>query len=220
MRIGFVHTAHLMIEQFRSEMGSRFPEVDCFHILNEGPLQSLRRGMPRSEVYRRVVAQLLLAVDEGADLVVQTSSSLSPAVDLARPLTTVPVLKMDDPMAAEAVRLGRRIVVICNNTSAPGPSASLLRQHGAAQGMEVIVETIVRPEAFTALFAGDRARHDDILIEAAREALPRADVYVLPQGSLADLEPGLEVLGKPVLSSPRLMLRELARRLAPESAGL
>lgn len=217
MRIGFVHMSHVLTERFRTAMTNRHSQADCFHILNEGLLQSLRRGVPRSEVYRRVVAQLLLAVDEGADLVVVTSSSISPAVDLARSLTPIPLLKIDDPMAAEAVRLGRRIVVICTNTSTPGPSANLLRQHAAAQGREVIVETIVRPEAFTALFAGDRARHDDILIEAAREALPRADVLVLAQGSLADLQPALEKLGKPVLSSPRLLMNELGRRLAPES---
>lgn len=220
MRIAFVHASHVLCDRFRTDMGNWSSQVDCFHILNEGLLQSLRRGVPRSEVYRRVVAQLLLAVDEGADLVVLTSSSISPAVDLARALTPIPLLKLDDPMAAEAVRLGRRIAVLCTNTTTPGPSASLLRQHAAAQGREVIVEIIVRPEAFTALFAGDQARHDDIMIEAAREALPRADVLMLAQGSLANLHPALEKLGKPVLSSPRLLMNELARRLAPESVGV
>jgi Asp/Glu/hydantoin racemase len=220
MRIAFVHTISSMLEHFKADMAAQQPHVDSFHILNEGLLQDLTRGEERQSVYRRVVQQLLLAADNLSDMVVMTCSSLSPAVDIARTVCPVPILKADDPMSAEAVRIGRRIAVLCTNTSTPGPSAGLLRQHAAAQGREVLVETVVRPEAYTALYAGDWARHDSIVTEAARDAATRADVLVLSQTSLCHLQPVFAAWGKPVLSSPPFLMADLARRLAPLRASV
>ena len=215
MRIGFVHTAMLLLEQVRSEMTARQPHADCFHVLNEGLVQDLERGEHRSTVYRHTVQHLLLAADTLTDLVVLTCPSLAPAVDIARQMCTVPIIKIDDAMAAEAVRTGRRISVLCTDTLTPGPMAGLLRQHAAAQGREVLVETVVRPEAHTALYAGDIDRHDSIVFEAARQAMVRADLLVLGQASLGHLQPPLRALGKPVLFSMPLLMADLARRLAP-----
>jgi Asp/Glu/hydantoin racemase len=220
MRIAFVHTMPSLLERFKSDMADQHPHIDCFHILNEGLLQDLTRGEERQSVYRRAVAQMLIAVDNYADLVVMTCTSLSPAVDIARNLCVTPILKLDDPMSAEAVRLGHRIAVLCTNTCTPGPSAGLLRQHAAAQGREILVETVVRPEAYTALFAGDRKRHDSIIVEAAREAAARADVLVLSQITLCHLEDTFAAWGKPVLTSPPYLMADLTRRLAPLKASV
>ncbi|MBV8912658.1 MAG: aspartate/glutamate racemase family protein [Acetobacteraceae bacterium] len=215
MRVAFVHTVSFLVDRFRSMMQAQHPGADCFHILNESLLQDLLRGEDTTEVYRRVVAQVLLAVDAGAGLVVMTCSSTSPAVDIARQVTKVPILKIDDPMAEEAVRLGSRIAVICTNTSTPGPSQALLRDHAAAQGRKVEIEAVIRPEAYQALAAGDRARHDALVTSAADDAATRSDVLVLAQASIAHLQPQLQrSLGKPVLASPELLMRELGRRLA------
>lgn len=206
MRVGFVHTVGFLVERFRTLMAAEQPSVDCFHVPNEGLLQDLLRGVEPARVYRRVVEQVLLAADNGADLLVVTCSSTSPAVDIARQVTLVPVLKIDDPMAAEAVTLGRRIAVLCTNTSTPGPSTALLHFHAAGQGRTVSVTPFVRPEAYQALFAGEQARHDAIVTEAAHVAAQDADVIVLAQASLAHLQPALaRDTGLPVLSSPPLL---------------
>lgn len=220
MRIGFVHTELSVMSLFRDEMAFGHPHVDCFHTLNEGLLQDLTRGEERTAVYRRTVNQILLVADTLADLVVMTSTSLSPAVDLARQICQVPVLKLDDPMAAEAVRLGGRIAVVCTRSSTAGPAAALLRQHAAAQGREVLVETVVRPEAGTALYAGDQERHDSLLVQSAREVAGRADVLVLAKPGMAHLQGQIAKFGKPVLVSPRLFMADLARRLAPLHASV
>ncbi len=214
MRVGFVHTVGFLVDRFRALMEEKQPGADCFHILNEGLLQDLLRGADPALVYRRVVEQVLLAADSGADLLVVTCSSTSPAVDIARQVTAVPILKIDDPMAVEAITLGRRIAVLCTNTSTPGPSTALLRSHAAAQSRAVKVTAVVRPDAYQALFAGDRDRHDAIVTEAALAVAPEADVIVLAQASLAHLQSALaRDTGRPVLSSPPLLMQEIGRRL-------
>jgi hypothetical protein len=71
---------------------------------------------------------------------------------------------------------------------------------------------VLRPEAYQALMAGDRARHDAILYAAATEISNEVDVLVLAQASLAHLRDTFAAeLTCPVLASPPLLMREIAR---------
>jgi Asp/Glu/hydantoin racemase len=212
MRIAFVHTVGFLVEDFRARMRTDIPGADCFHILNESLLQDLLRGAPQPLVYRRVVDQIVLAAEAQPDLIVVTCSSTSPAVDIARRIVPQTILKIDDPMAAEAVRSGTRIGLLCTASSTVEPSSALLRAHAVVQGRDITIKTVLRPEAYQALLAGDRARHDAMLVEAATELAREVDVLVLAQASLAHLRDRLAAeLACPVLASPPLLMRELAR---------
>ena len=214
-RIAFVHTVGFLVEDFRARMRAELPTADCFHILNESLLQDLLRGVPQPLVYRRVVDQIVLAADAQPDLIVVTCSSTSPAVDIARRLVPQPILKIDDPMAAQAVRSGPRIGLLCTAASTVEPSSALLHAHAAEQGRDITIKTVLRPEAYQALVAGDRARHDAILYQAAGEISNEVDVLVLAQASLAHLRDRLAAdLSCPVLASPPLLMRELLNSAA------
>jgi Asp/Glu/hydantoin racemase len=211
-RIAFVHTVGFLVEDFRARMRAEIPAADCFHILNESLLQDLLRGTPQPLAYRRVVDQIVLAAEAQPDLIVVTCSSTSPAVDIARRIVPQPILKIDDPMMSEAARSGPRVGLLCTASSTVEPSSALLRAHAAEQGREVTIKTVLRPEAYQALMAGDRARHDAILYEAAAEISNEVDVLVLAQASLAHLRDTLATeLKRPVLASPPLLMREIAR---------
>jgi Asp/Glu/hydantoin racemase len=211
-RVAFVHTVGFLVEDFRARMRTEVPAADCFHILNESLLQDLLRGAPQPLVYRRVVDQIVLAAQAQPDLIVVTCSSTSPAVDIARRLVQQPILKIDDPMMVQAVGSGPRIGLLCTASSTVEPSSALLRAHAAQQGREITIKTVLRPEAYQALMAGDRARHDAVLQEAAAELSREVDVLVLAQASLAHLRgPLAEKLTCPVLASPPLLMREIAR---------
>jgi Asp/Glu/hydantoin racemase len=209
-RIAFIHTVGFLVEDFRARVRAEIPDADCFHILNESLLQDLLRGVPLPLVYRRVVDQIVLAAEAKPDLVVVTCSSTSPAVDIARRIVPIRILKIDDPMAAEAVRRGPRIGLLCTASSTVEPSSALLHAHAAEQGRNIRLNTVLRSDAYQALMAGDRARHDAILHEAAAELADEADVLVLAQASLAHLRDTLaEKLPCPVLASPPLLMREM-----------
>ena len=130
-RIAFVHTVGFLVEDFRARARADMPAADCFHILNESLLQDLLRRAPLPLVYRRVVDQIVLAAEARPDLIVVTCSSTSPAVDIARRIVPVPILKIDDPMMAEAARSGARIGLLCTASSTVEPSSALLRAHAA-----------------------------------------------------------------------------------------
>lgn len=213
-RIGFIHTVGFLVEDLRERMRATYPEADCFHILNESLLQDLLRGAPKELVYRRVVAQVVIAAEAGADIIVVTCSSTSPAADIARQVVRQPVLKIDDPMAAEAIRRGPRIGLLCTASSTVEPSSTLLRQHATLQGREALITPVVKPDAYRALMAGDRARHDDIVRAAARDLGQEVDVIVLAQASLAHLQAELGgALPAPVLASPPLLMEAIGAAL-------
>jgi len=214
-RIAFVHTVGFLADEFRKAARAELPGVDSFHILNESLLQDLLRGVEPMAVYRRVLDQLLLAADAGADLIVMTCSSTSPGVDIARQVLKQPILKIDDPMAAQAVQIGSRIGLLCTATSTVAPSTALLRSHAALQGRTVSVQPHVDAQAYQALLAGDRDTHDRLVRASAANLAQEADVLVLAQASLAHLREGLAAeLSCPVFASPALLMQELTRRLA------
>jgi Asp/Glu/hydantoin racemase len=220
IRLAFIHTVGFLVDDFRKRMREELPAVDAFHILNESLLQDLLRGAPLTQVYRRVTEQIQLAADSGADLVVVTCSSTSPAVDTARRLVVPPVLKIDDPMAAEAVRSGSRIGLLCTAASTVAPSTALLQAHAAEQGRSVTIQPRVEPDAYAALMAGDRARHDALVRTAAIALAREVDVLVLAQASLAHLRDGLAAeLACPVLASPPLLMRALTEQVARLEGG-
>jgi Asp/Glu/hydantoin racemase len=215
-RIGFVHTVGFLVEEFRGRMRTRLPDIATFHILNESLLQDLLGGAAKALVYRRVVEQILLATDAKPDLIVVTCSSTSPAVDIARTLVAVPIVKIDDPMAAAAVRVGLRIGLLCTATSTVEPSSALLQAHAAQCGRTVSITPIVRSEAYTALMQGDRAQHDAIIQRAASQVGHDVDVLVLAQASLAHLQEALSAkLTCPVLASPALLMQDIEKRCLP-----
>ena len=214
-RLAFVHTVGFLADTFRRLMREEQPNIDCFHILNESLLQDILRGVPKTEVYRRVTEQVILASDAQADLIVVTCSSISPAVDIARLLVGKPVLKIDGPMAAEAVKIGTRIGLLCTAASTLKPSSALLKAHAEEQGRTIALITHVNSDAYTALMAGDRERHDLLVRQSALELSTEVDVLVLAQASLAHLREELtRELPCAVLASPPLLMRELAQRLA------
>jgi Asp/Glu/hydantoin racemase len=219
-RLAFVHTVAFLVDEFRAAMRSDLPRVDSFHVLDESLLQDLLRGRPKPDVYRRVVAQILSATEAGADLVVVTCSSTSPAVDIARMLTSVPIVKIDDPMAERAVAAGPRIGLVCTATSTVEPSTALLQVHAAAQGREITVVNTILPDAFSALAGGDRSGHDDIVRAAVTRVAAQLDVIVLAQASLAHLRDDLAAaLPIPVLASPPILMKELVERCARSAPG-
>lgn len=213
-RVAFIHTVGFLADEFRKRMRAELPEVDSFHILNESLLQDLLRGVPPPRVHRRVAEQVMLAADAGADLVVMTCSSTSPGVDVARRMSDLPILKIDDPMAAEAVRRGARVGLLCTATSTVAPSTALLHSHAAQQGRAVSVHPDINAAAYQALLSGDREMHDRLVLESASRIAREVDVLVLAQASLAHLaEPLSAQLPCPVLASPSLLMQDLALRL-------
>jgi len=212
-RLALIHTVLFLADVFKKKISARYPELQSFHVVDESLLPELMRagGIMPPGVVRRLAGQVGLACDAGAEVILFTCSSTSPAVDLVRPLSSVPIVKIDDPLAEKAVRLGEKIGVICTAKTTFLPSQNLIREHAARQGKKVDIAVRLESAAFDAVMAGDKARHDALVKQAATEISQGRDVVVLAQASMAHLTRELqESLKIPVLAAPDLCVEALA----------
>ncbi|WP_329459161.1 aspartate/glutamate racemase family protein [Streptomyces sp. NBC_01497] len=216
-RVCVLHTVAALPAVFDPLLRELAPDVRPYHVVDESLLADTVAHGPLPRTAARLAAYVTQAEAAGADAVLVTCSSIGPAAEQARPLVGIPVLRVDEPMADEAVRTGRRIAVLATLDSTLGPTADLVRRRAA--GRDVSVTTSVCPGSRAARAAGDTARHDALIAEEALRLAADHDVLVLAQASMAGaldlLPPG--ALAVPVLSSPRSGTAQLAsvRRREP-----
>jgi Asp/Glu/hydantoin racemase len=201
--IGFLHTVLSLPPTFADLAAELAPGADVFHIVDETLLGNTRKaGKLTPTTRRRVLGYVESAAEAGADLVVVTCSSIGPAVDASRDFVDVPVLRIDEAMADEAVRIGSRIGVLATLSTTLEPTAQLVERRG--RDVEVVAR--VCDGAFDALSAGDRDRHDELVRDGLRALIAEVDVVVLAQASMARVVETLDESERtvPILSSPRL----------------
>ncbi|WP_207592949.1 aspartate/glutamate racemase family protein [Halomontanus rarus] len=215
-KICFFHTVAGLSERFDELAAEYVPESDHFHIVDESVLdEQIEVGELTPSITNRICTQLSLAERAGADIVLDTCSSTSPAVDVARRLVDIPIVKIDDPMTERAVELGDDIHVLATAASTVEPSTELIARKAEQSDLERSIESTLIDDALEARKRGDIERHDELVTEAALEAGERADVLVLAQASMSHLEPELtEQAPVPVLSSPHLAMERLAETVA------
>jgi Asp/Glu/hydantoin racemase len=224
-RVVLVHTVAGLVQVFQDLAKGLPSDVKISNIVDESLLEdAITAGGLTPSVTRRVVDHVESAADSGAVAVLATCSSIGPAVEIASQLVGVPVLRIDEPMAAAAIEAGRRIGVVATVASTLNPTVDLLRRCGQRLGKEVEVVPVLKDAAFTAIRSGDVARHDELVAEALVQLTVEVDAIVLAQASMArvvaTLEPG--ALSVPVFSSPGSGMARLASVLAgaPSAAAV
>jgi Asp/Glu/hydantoin racemase len=215
--VGFVHTVLSLPPVFGALAEELVPGTDVFHIVDESLLTNTRKtGSLSATTRRRALGYVLSAAEAGADVVVVTCSSIGPAVDASASFVPVPVLRIDEPMADEAVRLGSRVGVLATLRTTLEPTAELVSRRALAAGKQVDVVPHVCDGAFESLQAGERDRHDELVREGVRRLAAGVDVILLAQASMARVVDALpeEERTVPILSSPRLGMERVAELVA------
>lgn len=214
-KVCFFHTVAGLAGRFDELAAEYVPEADHFHIVDESVLNdALDAGELTPAINRRICSQLALAEDAGADLVLDTCSSTSPAVDVARQVVGVPILKIDDPMTEVAVERGDHITVLATAASTLDPSTELVQRKADQQNKSVTVRSELVEGALDARERGEQDEHDRLITERTLELADETDVIVLAQASMSHLAPDLsERVSVPVLSSPEMAMEAVASAL-------
>jgi len=215
-KLTMIHTVPGLVGLFVQLCKEIIPQVVVYNLVEESLLKNLLEiGEITPYTSRRVVETILSARDGGADAVLVTCSSIGPCVPLARPLCEVPVLRIDDAMAEQAVKMARRIGVAATARTTLKPTADLIEEKAKEAHKEISVQTSLYEEAFSALMEGDTARHDSILLQGLQaQEKQGAEVLVLAQASMARLAPmAAKEIRVPVLTSPRLAIERASQAL-------
>jgi Asp/Glu/hydantoin racemase len=216
-RLALIHTVAGLVPRFRELAAELLPDVETFDIVDETLLRdATTEGRVSLDTARRLFAHLAAAERHGADAILVTCSSMGNVVDAARPFAGVPLLRVDQAMAEQAVERGTRIGVLATLWSTLGPTAALIRRTAHEAGREVEVRDRLCEGAFEALSAGDTDGHDESVREGLRELIGWAEVIVLAQASMARVIDTLtdDERRTPILSSPRLGMERMRDLLA------
>ncbi len=215
-KLAFLHTSHVLIPLFSKLASEILPDVQTFHVTDESLIRNtIAAGHLTKNTTRRIVNAIESAHEAGADAVMVTCSSIGPGVAVARMLFDFPVLRVDEPMAREAVRIGRTIGVAATLRTTLEPTIALVEQTAAAEGREITIVPSLAEGAFEAVLAGNTERHDALLIESLHKLRSQVDVIVLAQASMARVIPQLGASdGPPILSSPELAVRHARALIA------
>lgn len=214
-RVALLHTAPVVIPAFTELASKHLPGVDIQHLLDDRIIADLRQGADDAQIAARLTALGQAAKAAGAEAVVFTCSSISGHAAVLAEHLDLPVFRIDEAMADEAVESGSRISVIATLETTLGPTTALLRERAAVRGTPVELIEVVVPGAFEATAAGDRARHDELVAQAITEQAKASEVVVLAQASMASAAATVEV-AVPVLSSPERGMRRVAAALKRE----
>jgi Asp/Glu/hydantoin racemase len=214
--LAIIHTSPTLTPMFTALCAAEMPEVQIFHMVDESLIkETVRAGSLQRSTMRRLLWQVESAVATGVDAVLVTCSSIGPGVAIAQQLFDTPVIRIDDAMAEEAVRLGRRIGVAATLSTTMTPTVALLQAKAAEIGKEIEIVEALAAGAFDAVLSGDVETHDRILTNTLLQELQGVDLIVLAQASMARVVKALpEGLLRPtVLGSPELAVKRARRVL-------
>ncbi|MGW6781652.1 MULTISPECIES: aspartate/glutamate racemase family protein [unclassified Streptomyces] len=189
-----LHTSAVHVPVFDALRDRHHPGAVLRHLVVPELLDRARAHGPASTA--PAVRELLAEAGPGPVLV--TCSTIGATAEALAPALGAPVLRVDRPMAAAAVRTGPRIAVLATVAATLAPTAQLLAEEAA--GRPVSVATHLVPGAWESFEAGDTPRYLS-QVAAAADAVTGADVIVLAQASMAGAAE-LTATATPVLSSP------------------
>ncbi|HZX06388.1 aspartate/glutamate racemase family protein [Kribbella sp.] len=147
-RVAFVHTGAVVIPAFARLAAEHLPRVEVQNLLDDKIVADLGRGAAPEDVARRLADLGDAAVAGGAEAVMFTCSSISQYAGPLAERLGVPVYRVDEAMADEAVAAGESITVIATLPTTVRPTGALLRERAELAGRAVTIDEVVVEGAF------------------------------------------------------------------------
>jgi Asp/Glu/hydantoin racemase len=208
MRIGLIHALAHSVAPIAASFARLWPEAEVMNLLDDSLSTDLARdGRLTDAMTARFLTLGRYVAATGADAILFTCSAFGPCIEaVARAQAPRPVLKPNAAMIEQAVAKGRRIGLL---STFPPTLASMPREFPDL--VEIVPKLAVG--ALAALDRGDRAEHDRLVADAARE-LRDCDVIALAQFSMAGAaELVAQATGRPVLTTPDSAVMKLRQLL-------
>ena len=184
-KLTILHTTLATTTTIPAMIRELFPDdFDIVNLLDDSLLNDIKySGRINASVIERFIQYACIAKNNGSDALLLACSSLGKAADIARELLDIPLYKIDEPMADQAVNSGNNILVLGTVKSTLEPTSDLIRSKRKSQ--EQSVTCILIPDVFE-LYEIDRERHDQKIAEVIQEHWNTYDVIVLAQASMAN----------------------------------
>jgi Asp/Glu/hydantoin racemase len=203
-RIVLIHALRESLAPAMAAMAEGWPQARVANLLDDSLSADLaaRHGVIEDAIVDRFVTLGRYARATGADGILFTCSAFGSAIDVVKADLRLPVLKPNEAGLETALDAGRRIALLATFPATIPSMTHELETLARARGVVPTIMTRVVDGALAALQAGDAARHDGLIQDAAR-TFASADAILLTQFSMARAARGLAVGGAGrVLTTP------------------
>lgn len=216
-KVAFFHTTMNTPLTLKKAFEERYPGVPLITVMDDGIVpEVIANG---NNITPGIVRKLISFAQEnekiGAAVAVCMCTTITEAVEAADKAVDIPFLTIDGPMLDAAVCAGERVALLITAKTTIRASGAAVRRACIRQGREFVqTDTILVPGAFEALnVEKNKAKHDELIAQAAREAAKDHDVIVLAQVSMVDAAQTLRDLKAPVFTSLESGLAQIGKYL-------
>jgi aspartate/glutamate racemase len=212
MRIALIHALAHSVAPINEALARDWPQAQRMNLLDDSLSADLAAagGVLDAAMHRRFVALADYAIGTGARGILYTCSAFGACIDaVAARHATLPVLKPNQAMVDDAVRLGGPIGLVAS-------FAPTLRSMPPEFPPDHQPDCELAADALAALDRGDGGAHDAAVVAAALRLRARgAGCIALAQFSMARAAPAVRrATGLPVLSTVDSAVAALRARLA------
>jgi len=220
MKVFLLHTVRPGLNRFEKLLKERYPHVRPRNMLDDFWIREVEEHHRFTENCRRHLLEVCASMERsGADLIVCTCSSLTPYLDDVRKFLEIPVVAIDETMAARTLEYGDNILVMATADTAIDAAVQQIEEEARRQNRNVNIGTLLLDEAGQIMRGGgDMAEHDRIILESFRNmGENKYDVIVCAQLSTSHLAEEIgRITRTPVLTTPMLCIEDLKNYIPDE----
>ncbi|MBX3707194.1 MAG: hypothetical protein KF911_11250 [Pseudomonadales bacterium] len=203
--IAFLHTAAIHVSTFDALVDAAAPGTRVEHFVRPDLLAAAQSvGHDLAHLAEHIHAAMRQAAAGGARVVVCTCSTIGAAAEATRTTGRFRALRIDRAMADAAATSGPDVLIVAALESTLRPTRALVEDSARRLGVAVQPRSLIVPDAWHLFEQGDLDAYTNAIADCVRRALPRPNVVVLAQASMAPACERLQDVGVPVLASPAL----------------
>ena len=209
--VAMVHATLNALNAVEAVIPVALPDAEVIHVMDEGLLRDLlQKGETSPGLVSRFCRLVTAAAESRPDVILTTCSSFAEFVETAQAMVSMPVLTPDGAMIEKVIQNWTRVVMVATAPSAIPVAEQQLSMAAKDSEKNIKIDTILVQEALEALKSRDRARHDQLIVDALR-GRKDADGIMLCQFTMAHLEERISrETGVATISSLRSALQEIA----------
>ncbi|MFV0322608.1 MAG: aspartate/glutamate racemase family protein [Alphaproteobacteria bacterium] len=210
-KVALFHTSIATVEMMKALVADKCPDIEVMHIIEESMIKDVMGNNGVTPMISARIANYVKAAEAADCSVFMTAcSSIGKAVENCQFMTNMQLARIDTAMIEKALDSGKNIAVLATVSTTLDPTIEYIERLSKTKEGNFNIEPHLIPYAFEALLAGDKQKHNRLVLETLKDVVSKADVVVLAQASMAGAIPNDFTLDVPLLTSPELGISALA----------
>lgn len=213
-KIAIIHTTPVTVAPLKELVNNIIPGAIVYNFVDDSILPELVESMDNKPyVFEKLLQYSKYAEKQGVDIILSACSSVGEFAKYAENKVKVPLVRIDEAMAEDAIKMGNHIFVVATLKTTLGPSYNLLMQK-AGNNPDINIESVLLDKAYELLQEGKKEEHDRYIAENLKKLAQEGDAVVLAQASMANaLKYIPEELHSKILTSTERAVKRVAQIL-------